>query len=167
MNLLNLNLTQTDVNPFKSIGKDWFLLTSGNIDNYNTMTASWGSMGVLWNKNIVTVFIRPQRYTLDFIKQNDYFTLSFFDEKYKDALKFCGSNSGRDVNKAKSTGLSAFEIENSVAFEQANSIFICRKLYCQQLNEESFIDKSLLSNYQNNDYHYAFVGEIVFAYQNN
>ena len=83
----------------------WCLITAGNKDSYNTMTASWGAMGELWNKDACFIFIRPQRYTLEFTEREELFTLSFFSEEYKNALMFCGRNSGRDCDKAKETGL--------------------------------------------------------------
>ena len=88
-------------NPFTLIDKEWMLITAGNEQKCNTMTASWGGMGIMWNKCVVTIGIRPQRYTLGFVEQNDLFTLSFFSEEWRDALKFCGSKSGRDYDKAK------------------------------------------------------------------
>ncbi len=87
------------LNPFTAIGEDWLLLTAGNKDNANTMTASWGGMGVLWGKNVVTVYVRPQRFTYQFMENSDYFTVAFFDESWRGALKLCGSKSGREVDK--------------------------------------------------------------------
>lgn len=161
MDFKEFDLLKTDINPFKSIGKDWCLITAGNKNSFNTMTASWGGMGVMWNKNVVTIVVRPQRYTMNFLKENDTFTLSFFDDKHKDILKFCGANSGKEVDKVAKTGLIPFEIDNTIAFEQAKTVLVCRKLYVQALEENCFVDKSLLSNYANKDYHIAFVGEII------
>lgn len=163
MDFKEFDLIKTDINPFKSIGKDWCLITAGNKNSFNTMTASWGGMGVMWNKNVVTIVVRPQRYTMNFLKENDTFTLSFFDDEHKDILKFCGANSGKEVDKVAKTGLIPFEIDNTIAFEQANTVLVCRKLYVQALEEDCFVDKSLLSNYTNKDYHIAFVGEIIKA----
>ncbi len=161
-----IDLLKTDINPFRSIGCDWCLITSGDKKTFNTMTASWGGMGIMWNKNVATIVIRPQRYTMEFLKKNDNFTISFFDEKDKGILKYCGANSGRDVDKVASTGLIPFEIDNAVSFQQAKTILVCKKLYAQSLDPDCFIDKSLLSNYANNDYHVAIVGEILQAINN-
>ena len=160
MNFNQIDIQSENLNPFKKIGKDWYLITAGDENNYNTMTASWGFMGYMWNKNVVTIVVRPQRYTMDFIKKNDKFTLSFFDEAQKDVLKFCGTNSGRDVNKAEATGIEPIAIEDSVTFKQAKQVFVCKKLYAQPLEEDCFIDKSLLSNYTNGDFHIAIVAEV-------
>ncbi len=161
-----IDLLKTDINPFRSIGSDWCLITSGDKRTFNTMTASWGGMGIMWNKNVATIVIRPQRYTMEFLKKNDKFTISFFDEKDKGILKYCGANSGRDVDKVASTGLIPFEIDNAVSFQQAKTVLVCKKLYAQSLDPDCFIDKSLLSNYANNDYHVAIVGEILQAINN-
>ena len=147
--------------PFEMIGKDWMLLTAGNSDKYNTMTASWGGLGVLWNKNFVFAFVRPQRFTFDFMNDSEYFSCSFFDESYRQALAYCGKYSGRDVDKAKECNLTPEFSEDAPYFEEANTVIICKKLYVQQMNEASVIDESIKANYNGDDYHHVFVGEIV------
>lgn len=147
--------------PFEMIGKDWMLLTSGDENKYNTMTASWGGLGVLWNKNVVFAFVRPQRFTYEFMKENDYFSCSFFDEKYREALAYCGKYSGRDVDKAKECNLTPDFSENAPYFNEADTVIICKKLYVQQMDECSIIDESIKANYNGDDYHHVFVGEIV------
>lgn len=154
-----------DINPFKLIGKDWTLITAGDETSYNTMTASWGGMGVMWGKNVIECVIRPSRHTINFVENSDFFTLSFFGEEYRDALKFCGANSGRDCDKAKETGLVPWYTDGTVAFEQANLVFVCRKLYAQELDTDLFTDKSCLKWYEKDGIHKAFVGEIVKAYK--
>ena len=70
-----------NVNPFEKFNKEWALVTAGTKDKFNSMTISWGSMGTLWFKDIVTIYIRPDRYTFKFLEENDTFTVSFYDEK--------------------------------------------------------------------------------------
>ena len=106
-------LTEFDVktlsfDPFERIGRDWCLITAGNKGSYNTMTASWGGVGILWNKEVATCYIRPQRYTKEFVDREEYFTLSFFPDGWREALNFCGKYSGRDRDKAAETGLKPF-----------------------------------------------------------
>lgn len=139
----------------------WALLTSGDADSYNTMTVSWGMMGELWNKDVCTVFVRPQRYTYEFMEKNDGFTLSIFPEEYRKALSFCGSKSGRDYDKAKETGLVPFKREQGIAFEQAEIIINCKKLYVQDMKEDCFLDKSIIDKCYNGDFHRIYVGEIT------
>lgn len=160
IDILNLNC-----NPFKMIGRDWLLITSGDVNGYNTMTASWGGLGVLWNKNTATIYIRPQRYTKEFVDKNELFTLSFFDEKYRPALNFCGTKSGRDYDKAKETGLTPVEIDGSATFSQAKLVLVCKKLYADEIKPEKFIDKSIEANYALKDYHTMYIAEIVAAYE--
>lgn len=148
-------------NIFKTIGKDWTLVTSGSKDSYNTMTASWGSVGIMWNKPCAFTFIRPQRYTFEFMEKNEYYTLSVYSDEYRDALKLCGTKSGRDIDKAAETGLTPVFDEKAPYFAQARLVLVCRKLYAQDLNEESIIDNSIKSNYSANDYHKMYVSEIV------
>lgn len=158
--------TQTDClalhdNLFKLIGKDWMLVTAGDQKSYNTMTASWGGAGVLWNKNVAFTFIRPQRYTLPFMEANDYYTLSFYPEDMRSALSYCGAKSGRNVDKAKETGLIPVFDEKAPYFSQARLVLVCKKLYAQDLTPSCFIDKTLDNNYKEKDYHKMFIGEIV------
>ncbi len=149
-------------NVFTDIGDKWMLVTAGDENGYNTMTASWGGMGIMWNKCVVAIGIRPQRYTLGFVERNDLFTLSFFPEEYRDALKFCGSRSGRDYDKAKETGLTPVYLDGITAFSQAERILVCKKLYVSELHPDGFLDKTLdEAYYPNKDYHKLFVAEIV------
>lgn len=147
-------------NPFTLIGKDWMLVTAGNPDSYNTMTASWGGVGFLWNKNVCHVYVRHSRYTKEFIEREGSLTLSFFDEKYREALTFCGKNSGRNVNKAKECNLTPIKVSDSVAFSEARLIISAKVLYKQDMDETCFIDKSLLGNYKDGDFHRIYTCEI-------
>ena len=149
-------------NFFKKIGSEWMLVTAGDSNSFNTMTASWGGVGVLWNKNVTFTFIRDSRYTLEFIDNSDYYSLSFFGGEMKKELAFCGANSGRDVDKIKETGLVPVFDTSAPYFEQAELVLICKKLYKQKMTSDSFFDKSLSDTfYSDNDWHEIFVGEIV------
>jgi flavin reductase (DIM6/NTAB) family NADH-FMN oxidoreductase RutF len=150
-----------DENTFTLIGKEWMLITAGTIDHWNTMTASWGGLGVLWGKNVSFCFVRNTRYTFEFMNESPTFSLTFFDEKHRSALDYCGSNSGRDVDKAKETGLTPVEIDGSVAFTEARLVLVCRKLYEQDMDPASFVDPSIADHYVQKDYHRIYVGEIV------
>lgn len=158
------NITPSEItnNPFDLIGKDWALVTCGNADKFNTMTVSWGGVGIMWGKPVAYTFIRPQRYTFEFTETNDYFSMSFFDEELRDALKFCGSKSGRDYDKVKETGLTTAFSENGVPyFEEAKLVFICKKMYSQFLKEDSITDADSVSKWYNNDYHKMYISEIT------
>ena len=148
--------------PFKLIGDDWALVTAGDRKKFNTMTISWGGVGIMWGKPVVFTFIRPQRYTFAFMENGDRYTMSFFDEKYRDALKFCGSKSGRDYDKVKETGLTpAFTENGSVYFEEAKLVLECKKMYAQNLNAESITDRESVDKWYNNDFHKMYISEIT------
>ncbi len=155
-----IDVKQITDNPFSLIGKDWMLVTSGPADAYNTMTASWGGVGILWNKPVATIYIRPQRYTYEFLEKNDRFTLSFFTEQYRDALKFCGSKSGRDYDKAKETGLTPVGEEDITYFDEARLVLVCKKLYFDDIKPAHFYTPELEANYPNKDYHRLYIAEI-------
>lgn len=148
-------------NAIKLIGYDWMLLTAGNITNYNTMTASWGGMGMLWNKPVMYIFVRPQRFTFEFIEREEYFTCSFFDEKHRSKLSFCGTYSGRDCNKAEEVNISPIETTNSISFKEAKIIVECRKIYSQDIDPTHFIEQGIGDHYPDNDYHRMYIGEIT------
>ena len=153
---------ELDGNAFKLIGKDWMLITAGNLDSFNTMTASWGGMGEFWNRRVVFTFVRPQRHTFKFIEREEYFTLCFFGEEYRKALSYCGSHSGRDVNKAKETGLTpAISQQGSVYFEEAWLVLECRKAYYQDIDPEKMLYIPPDEIYALKDYHRMYIGEIV------
>lgn len=148
-------------NPFKLIGKEWMLITAGDENNFNMMTASWGTFGILWNKPIAIVFVRHHRYTFEFVEKHECFTLSYFDSSFREVLHLCGTTSGREVNKIEETGLKAFSPDDScVAFEQAKMVLVCKKIYFNDLVSDNFLDKDVLSLYPNKDYHRAYIGEI-------
>ena len=149
-------------NAFKLIGKDWALVTSGSRESFNTMTVSWGGVGIMWNKPVTFTFIRPQRYTFGFLEKNGFFTMSFFDESYRKALQICGTKSGRDTDKVAETGLTpAFTRDGVPYFEEARLVLVCKKLYAQDLNEDSIVEEAVKGNYNGSDYHRMYVSEIV------
>lgn len=140
----------------------WALITAGNKDSYNTMTASWGGIGELWNKDVCFIFIRPQRYTYEFTEREEYFTVSFLPEQYRKALAFCGRNSGRDCDKAKEAGLTPMAFDESMGFEESEVTVLCKKLYNQDISPEGFVDRTIDTDcYSAKDYHRMYIGEIV------
>lgn len=154
--------SEINKNAFDLIGKDWMLVTARKGGGCNTMTASWGGLGIMWNKPVAFTFIRPQRYTFGLIENEDYFTLSFYGEEYRNALKFCGTKSGRKYDKVKECGFTPVYDETSVYFEEAELVLVCKKLYGQGLNEESILNnETVLPNYNGDDYHKMYVSEIV------
>lgn len=150
-------------NVFDLIGNKWMLVTAGSKKSFNTMTASWGGLGVLWNRDVATCYIRPQRYTREFIEREPVFTLSFFSREYRDALNLCGSKSGRDVDKAKAAGLTPVFDAGSVYFKEATLVFVCKKLYFHDFDPKNFLDPLVERNYADKDYHRMYIGSIETA----
>lgn len=156
-----IDIKQLKENPVSLFDDSWALLTAGDEDSYNTMTVSWGMMGELWNKDVCTAFVRPQRYTYEFMEKNEGFTLTFFGDEYKKALSVCGSKSGRDIDKAKETGLTPFKTEQGIAFKEGRIIICCKKLYVQDMTEDCFLDKEIVAKCYNGDFHRIYVGEVT------
>ncbi len=140
----------------------WGLVTAGDENSFNTMTVSWGAIGELWGKDMATVYIRPQRYTEEFLNSNEYFTLSFYPEDMKKSIHgICGSKSGREVDKVKETGLVPCFDENAPYFEQAEIVLVCRKVAKANFEPSQFIDSEMIEKwYEAKDYHYIYYGEI-------
>jgi flavin reductase (DIM6/NTAB) family NADH-FMN oxidoreductase RutF len=149
-------------NIMKMIGDDWMLITAGNLEKLNTMTASWGGMGVLWNKNVTFTFVRPQRYTREFMDAGDVYTLSFYAPEYRNALTLCGTKSGRDMDKVRETGFTPAQSETgAVYFEEASLVIACRKIYAQDIDPKGFFLPDIDKLYESNDYHRMYIGEIL------
>jgi len=162
-NFTTIQASEITDNVFKLLDKDWMLITAGRMDHYNTMTASWGHMGIMWNLPVAMAWIRPQRYTFEFVEQYSDFTLSFFSEEHRKALQFCGSRSGRDFDKAAETGLTPLATEaGNVFFQEARLVMECRKIYSDDLKKEQFILPEVAQkHYAKGDYHRFYMGEIV------
>jgi flavin reductase (DIM6/NTAB) family NADH-FMN oxidoreductase RutF len=128
---------------------------------FNTMTASWGGLGVLWERKVATCYIRPTRHTFGFVEQALQFTLSFFDEKHRKALTYCGTHSGRDTDKVKGAGLTPVKEGGFVYFLEARLVLACRKIYYQDIGPERFLDPRIEGMYPQKDYHRMYIGEIV------
>ncbi len=161
MRFQEIDLLKEDMNPFHKIGKEWFLITAGDKVGYNMMTASWGFLGVIWGKNTAISVVRPQRYTKQFVDKEEY-----FGNEQREALAFCGSKSGRDYDKAKETGLTPMFLDETVSFEEAELVLVCKKVYVDEIKKQNFLDMMIPeANYPKQDYHTVYVGEIVKAYR--
>ncbi len=151
-------------NPFDLIGKEWMLLTAGNGDDLNTMTASWGGLGVLWGQPVSTVYVRPTRHTYGYMEREEYYSLCFFGDGHRAALQLCGSRSGRDVDKVAATGLTPRTDAEAPYFDEARLVLICKKRYAQDISPACFCDPTIEKHYDN-DYHRMYIGEIVTVLQ--
>ncbi len=159
-------VSELQINPIYSIAKEWMLVTAGDENGYNTMTASWGHMGSIWGPGgglpTAVIYLRPQRYTKEFVDREPLFTLSFFPEEHKKALAYLGSHSGRDGDKVAQVGLTPAFGEGYAYFNEAKLVLVCRKLYRASILPEGFVDKSIIDAwYPQRDFHDMYVGEIV------
>ena len=152
-----------DENVFKMMDKDWMLITAGTRNHVNTMTASWGHLGIMWNLPVAICYIRPQRYTFNFANEHDAYTLSFFEAKDREILQFCGTKSGRDHDKIHETGLIPLETDSgNIYFEQARLVLECRKIYQDDMKADHFLRPEVVKkNYPKNDFHRFYYGEII------
>jgi flavin reductase (DIM6/NTAB) family NADH-FMN oxidoreductase RutF len=162
-----IDLTELKINPMTLIAKEWMLLSAGCQERgYNTMTASWGHLGSIWGHGgglpTAVAYVRPQRYTKEFVDREELYTLCFFPEEYKKALGYLGSHSGRDENKVAKVGLTPVFGEGYTYFAEASLVLVCRKLYRAPVLEEGFVDKAVLEDcYPQRDFHDLYVGEII------
>lgn len=155
-------------NFFETIGKEWMLVTAGSSEHFNTMTASWGGIGFLWNKPVAFVFIRPERYTYEFTEKNEYLTLSFLGAENRAIYNLCGSKSGRDTDKIRESGLKPILTPGGqITFEQARLTLECRKLYAEALAPEGFADREALHKWydENNGIHKMYIAEILNVWE--
>lgn len=149
-------------NIFSAINDEWMLVTAVNSKGeVNTMTASWGGFGIMWNKPVCVCVIRPQRYTSEFVKDSERISLSFLFEGNKEALKICGTKSGRDCDKIKEAGLKVIAEDDVAYFDKSRLVIVGKKIYVSSFKEENFLDKSIIdSKYPSRDYHDVYVCEI-------
>lgn len=162
-----ISVSELNINPMTMIAKEWMLITAGTRERgYNTMTASWGHLGSIWGPGgglpTAVAYVRPQRYTKEFMDREELYTLSFFPDTCKKALGYLGSHSGRDGDKVAAAGLTPEFGEGSTWFKEAKLVLVCRKLYRAPIVEEGFLDRSIVEEYYpQKDFHDLYVGEIV------
>lgn len=161
MSFEKIDINKFRIAPVKEIGENWGILTGQSDDGFNSMTVSWGAAGVLWSKPCVFVFVRPGRYTYKFMEDGDMFSLALMPENMHAAMSVFGSKSGRDCDKYKESGFTVLE-ECGMKFpEQAETVFICKKISAGDISPDWFVDDGIDSeNYPKKDYHRMYVGEI-------
>ena len=156
-----IKATELNENLIRMISEDWMLLAAGNEQKHNEMTVSWGGMGFLWNEPVATVYVRPQRYTFEFMETNEMFSLNVLGPESRDILKKAGAITGKGINKTQQLGLTAVSEENTVYFEQARIVLLCQKLYADFLKPEKFTCPQITEPYyEKKDYHKMYIGAI-------
>lgn len=160
----DINIKDLKDNIIEIISKEYMLITAGNKEKYNMMTASWGFMGEMWGENSVAVVVRPERYTMEFIENSEFFTLTFYGNN-KDIHKVCGSKSGRDVNKTAECGLTPIANDRYVYFDEARLVMVIKKQYVQPMDKAFLTDKTVDEKwYKNGGWHNLIIGSIERIY---
>jgi len=153
----------SDFDPFRMIGKEWMLITAEKEGKLNSMTASWGGLGVIWKTNAAFIVVRKSRYTKEFLDGSDYFSICFFDhQKYGEMLNYMGKVSGRNEDKVKKSGLTVNHYDGVPYYDEATKVLICKKMCCQPIRPENFTAEQIDETwYADKDYHDLYIGEIV------
>ncbi|WNX84138.1 flavin reductase family protein [Agathobaculum sp. NTUH-O15-33] len=166
MSLTKIDITKQAMHVFDLLAKDWMLISAGTEEKWNTMTASWGGVGVIWGKPSVTAYIRHSRYTKEFVDNSEYFTITFLQDGHRDALNTLGSKSGREIDKMHESGLTPVFVEGQPTFEEAKLVLVCRKRCKSEIAPEDILQQETIDKwYGDHDFHTMYIGEIVAAYQ--
>lgn len=166
MSLTKIDITKQAMHVFDLLAKDWMLISAGTEEKWNTMTASWGGVGVIWGKPSVTAYIRHSRYTKEFVDNSEYFTITFLQDGHRDALNTLGSKSGREIDKMHESGLTPVFVEGQPAFEEAKLVLVCCKRCKSEIAPEDILQQETIDKwYGDHDFHTMYIGEIVAAYQ--
>lgn len=172
MNRKSIDIKELELKSFDVWENDWFLLTAGDLEkgDFNTMTVAWGSIGSMWSKPFVQVVVRPSRHTLKFMDKYDTFTLSRFPKTYRKALSYLGTTSGRNIpDKHEVAGLTPIAVPGvaAPAFEEADLVIACKKIYWQDMDEKHFLDSTIIKKYPGEtDFHRIYFGEIISVTSN-
>jgi len=150
------------VKPTELLHQRWMLITAGTAEKLDTMTAGWGGFGYIWGFPSTTCYIRPQRYTKEFVDREEYYTLAFFGPEHRSALQLCGTKSGREVDKVKECG---FTVETAACgapyFAEAELVLVCRKRFAQEMDPANIPGDIKKQWYPERDYHTLYIGELV------
>jgi len=161
-----MNLKDFNLAPFYLLDQEWALLTVGTKQKMNAMTISWGGFGTLWHKPVVTIYVRPSRYTYELMEEHEYFTISFYDKEYRKDLAFLGSNSGREKDKISFTKLTPDFLDEAPSFKEANLTIVCKKIYFQDLNIQNINQNNISTSemdrfYKSDPVHRMYIGEVI------
>lgn len=166
--MIEIKPSEIAENPIKLIAKDWMLVTAGDASNFNTMTASWGTIGEMWGFDVVETVIRPQRYTKEYIDKAGRFTLSFFPEEMRPLLAAMGKNSGRDIDKMHYPGLEVVELPSgALTFKGAKLVVETETVYVDRFAKDAFVDPAIEEKWYDGDWHYRYIGRILHVWQDN
>ena len=155
-----------NIKPFDLFNKSWALVTAGPINNHNSMTVSWGELGTLWRKDVATIYIKPCRYTHQFMENNEFFVISFFDEEYRNSLMVMGSKSGRDVDKDGLAELTPISHKEVTIYKEAKLTLVCKKIYQHDMVLENIPQEAVETYYKEESPHTMYIGEVIEVIKN-
>lgn len=161
MTLTEIDPYQLTENPFNLFGNKWVLLTAGSLEKYNMMTAAWGTIGILWGEPIAIIYVRPSRYTYEFIEKHENFSISAFSSNHKKILNLCGTKSGRNINKMDIPDLTPKFDEKTVYFQESNLVLFCEKIYYHDIIPERIPKKKIQQFYNSGDFHRVYYGKVL------
>lgn len=157
---------ELNLSPFTKWSTEWALITAADGKKVNTMTAAWGGLGVVWSKNVVTVYVHPDHYTHEFLEKTDKFSVTFFKDQ-KAALNLLGTVSGRDRDKIKESGLTVEWADGTPVFKEAVLTITCEMIYKEELRRENFLSKEIADrcwNPASPSLHSMYIGEVKGIY---
>jgi flavin reductase (DIM6/NTAB) family NADH-FMN oxidoreductase RutF len=149
----------------KQVEEGAFLVVKGK-DRLNVMTIGWAMVGVVWRRPIMMVAVRTSRFTHGIIEEADNFTVTFPEGDRKKEIGYCGSKSGKEVDKFKECGFSTAKAKkvSTPVLEIPGYHYECRIVYKSPMNPRS-LSPDLESLYPAKDYHTLYFGEILASYQ--
>jgi flavin reductase (DIM6/NTAB) family NADH-FMN oxidoreductase RutF len=162
-----IETTELTDNVFKLVGKDFTVITAGDSVSFNSMTASWGGQGILFEKPVTWCFLRASRYTLELMRKETVYTMSYFDDKYKEQVLFFGSKTGRNTDKMKEITLThVLTPSGNSSYKEAHLIFECKLTEITTVSPDDFYaqaDKDfVIEGYKDaKAYHKLVFGEIT------
>ena len=166
--LHSVDLKTVSPNVFRVFAEQPPLLTAGDRTTCNTMTIGWCQLGRRWSQPSCTVYVRPERHTYDFMEKHAYFTVSVLPAGEKETIAFCGTKSGRDVDKIAACGLTvAYGAGDAPYFEEAELVLVCKKVYVQDMAGDFVTDGTHIDRYYGlgqGNWHRMYIGEVVEAY---
>ena len=165
---VTVSAEEFDENIFNLVGKDWTVITAG--EEPNSMVASWGGVGIMFNKPVTWCFLRANRYTLEKIKETGFYTMSYFPEQYKGEIMPFGTKSGRNTDKMAQTKLTPMLTPaGAPAYKEAKIIIECKLIAAPTVSKDEFYTQEgkefLQGGYDEaKDWHKLVYGEITKIY---
>ncbi|MBP5171744.1 MAG: flavin reductase [Bacteroidales bacterium] len=180
MLLAVMSIRAQEENGFRSInvktdftenGFSWFnkaeLLAAGNSEKHNAMTIGWGGIGTLWGRTALTVYVAEKRYTKQFLDKSQYFTVMAFGPDANRIMRYMGTQSGRDGDKATALGLhTAFTENGTPYYTEAVLVIECKTMYAAPFDPQYFKSEVPQNQYRNfpAGVHTMYIGEVVNAW---